>query len=75
MKNKNVVIIVIFVALLIGVGAFLFMQNSKQNERKYSIEKVEEFNYFVLQNGEKYGVIDKTGKVTVEPRFQKVVII
>ena len=74
MKKRNVVLIIIGVILVIGLVTFLLMQNSKQNERKYSIEKVEEFNYFILQDGEKYGVIDKNAKVIIEPRFQKVII-
>lgn len=74
MKKKYVVIIVILVALLIGAVVFFMMQNSKQEERKYSIEKVEEFNYFVVQDGENYGVIGKDGNIIIEPKFQSVVI-
>ena len=74
MKKKYLVISVIFIALVIGVVTFFIMQNTKQEERKYSIEKVEDFNYFVLQDGEHFGVIGKDANIVINPKYQNVVI-
>ena len=74
MKKKYLVISVILVVFVIGLVAFLVIKNSKQDERKYSIEKVENFNYFVVQDGDNFGVIDKDTNILIEPKFQNVVI-
>ena len=74
MKTRNIVIIVIIAAILIGGFVFLLMQNFKTEERKYSIEKVENFDFFALQDGDSYGVISKDASVIIEPKFQSIVI-
>lgn len=40
----------------------------------YKIEKIEQYNYFVLKQNEKYGVIDKNGNVVVNPNYEAVQI-
>lgn len=73
MKNKNKIIVLIFV--LIIILAILFMvKGASDTGRKYSIETVENYNYFVLQEDNKYGVIDKDAKIIIEPKFENVVI-
>lgn len=74
MKKKNIVLILIIAAILIGIITFVIIQNSKNESRKYSIEKVENFDYFVIQDNDKYGVIDKNAKIIIEPKFQNVII-
>ncbi|MBR0490997.1 MAG: WG repeat-containing protein [Clostridia bacterium] len=74
MKKKNVVIIVILLAIIIGISVFFIMQNSKVAGRDYNIEKVENFNYFVVQDGDNYGVMDKEAKIVIEPKYQNIVI-
>ncbi|MBR3003276.1 MAG: WG repeat-containing protein [Clostridia bacterium] len=71
--KKNIIKISIFV--LIVLLAILFMVlGAKEQGRKYKLEEVKEFNYFVLQKDGKYGVIDKTAKIVVEPKYENVVI-
>ena len=74
MKKKNVVIIVILLAIIIGISVFFIMQNSKVAGRDYNIEKVENFNYFVVQDGDNYGVMDKEAKIVIVPKYQNIVI-
>lgn len=74
MKKKNVIIIVILLAIIIGIAVFFIMQNSKVAGRDYDIEKVENFNYFVVQDGDNYGVMDKEAKIVIEPKYQNIVI-
>ena len=73
MKNKNKIIVLIFV--LIVILAILFMvKGASDTGRKYSIETVENYNYFVLQEDNKYGVIDKNAKIIIEPKYENVII-
>ncbi|MBO4292950.1 MAG: WG repeat-containing protein [Clostridia bacterium] len=74
MKRKYILIIIILVAIIIGVSVFLIMQNAKMAGRNYDIEKVEDFKYFVVQDGDNYGVIDKEGQIIIDPKYQSVVV-
>ena len=74
MKKNKVIIIVILVAIIVGISVFFIMQNSKIASRDYNIEKVEDFKYFVVQDGDNYGVVDKEAKIIIEPKYQSVVI-
>src|SRR5699024_8144169 len=38
------------------------------------IPEIKEYNYFVMQENNKYGVIDKNGKIIVEPDYETIVI-
>ncbi len=72
MKNKKV-IISIFIVLVILAIAFM-IKGATDSGRKYSVETVENVDYFVLQKDGKYGVIDKTANIVVEPSYENVVI-
>lgn len=72
MKNKKI-IISIFVLLIILAIVFM-IKGASDSGRKYSVETVENVNYFVLQKDGKYGVIDKDAKVIVEPNYENVII-
>ena len=65
----SIIIIVLVVAISLVVYYFI-----KQNARKYEIENVEQYNYFVLKKSDKYGVIDRSGNVVIEPNYTNVVI-
>ena len=56
-------IIVIIVILAIAAIAYYFI---KENSRKYEIAEIENYQYFILEKNDKYGVIDKNQKVIVE---------
>lgn len=74
MKRKfrmYVSIIVVISIVAISLISYYFI---RQNSRKYEIAKINEYNYFVLKKGEKYGVIDKTGNIVIEPNYTEVVI-
>lgn len=71
--KKNIVKISIFVVIILLAILFMVL-GANQEGRKYSIEEVKDYNYFVLQKDGKYGVIDKTAQIIVEPKFENVVI-
>lgn len=64
-------IIVIIVILAIAAIAYYFI---KENSRKYEIAEIENYQYFILEKNDKYGVIDKNQNVIVEPNYTEVVI-
>ena len=73
MKKKNIIKILVFVIIVILAVIFMFM-GAKEQSRKYSIEEVKDYKYFVLQQDGKYGVLDKNAKVIIEPKYENVVI-
>lgn len=69
MKKKTVFILIIAILLIvIGVTftTIYFMNKAKYD---YKIEKVTEINYNVVNENNKYGVIDRQGNVIVEPKY------
>ena len=73
MKKNKVITILIFAIIIVLAVVFMIL-GAKQEGKKYSVEKVKEYNYFVLQENEKFGVINKDAKVIIEPKFENVVI-
>ena len=71
--KKKIVIILIAIAI-IALIAFLVVRGMTEEGRKYSVEEVKDYNYFVLQENNKYGVIDKSANVIIEPKYENVVI-
>ena len=75
MKKKVLIIAVIFVLVALAALATVFIvKGIKNNSRSYEIEKVSEYNYFVLQDNNKFGVINKDAKVIIEPTYYSVII-
>lgn len=73
MKKKNIIIVLILI-LIIALAVLFMVKGAKDTGRKYSIEEVESYDYFVLQQDDKYGVIDKSAQIIVEPKFENVII-
>lgn len=72
MKGKLKWMIVSFVLLAVVIIGGIAVINEIQ--LKYEVEEIKEYNYFVLTKENKYGVIDKSGNVVVEPNYQAVQI-
>lgn len=73
MKSSNVVKIVIIVVIILAVaGTILYFVN--QNNKKYSIEKIEEYEYFLLKQEDKFGIIDKNGNTLITPNYTEIKI-
>lgn len=73
MKKNKVITILIFAVIIVLAVVFMIL-GAKQEGKKYSVEKVKDYNYFILQENEKFGVINKEAKVIIEPKFENVVI-
>lgn len=72
-KNNKIIIIVatvfIFVLLIIGVNIFL---DSKK--REYVLTEVSDYKYYMLNKNNKYGVIDTSGNIVIEPNYDSIKI-
>ncbi|MFQ8989050.1 MAG: hypothetical protein ACLR6T_10260, partial [Intestinibacter sp.] len=72
MKGKiKWIIIGILILVVLSIATVMIINEMQLN---YTIEEITEYNYFVLIENEKYGVIDKYGNVIIEPSYEAVQI-
>lgn len=64
----------IIIPLLLIIVVFIVIGIITNNNLKYEIEEVSEYNYFKLYKDGKYGVIDKFGTIIVNPEYEIVYI-
>ena len=69
---KKVVIAIL--VLCVMIASIFIIRNSMINNVDYSIEKIEEFNYFIYKDEGKYGVIDKLGNIIITAKYEEVII-
>jgi len=75
MKKKYKIIIgIILILILVGIAFIIMYQKKKKSNLADEIEQVKEYNYFILKQEEKYGVIDKTGNIIITPEYSEVKI-
>ena len=67
---RCVIIAVLIIAIIVGVSAYFIYQNGK----KYEIEEVKQYNYFSLRKDNLFGVIDRSGNIIIEPKYDDVKI-
>ena len=67
---RNIIIAVLVVAIIVGVSVYFIYTNS----RKYEVEKVSTYNYFVLKKDNLSGVIDRSGNTIIDAEFDNVII-
>lgn len=67
---RNIIISILLIGIVIG-GGYYFI---KKNSRKYEVSKVEKYNYFVLKHNNLSGVIDRSGKIIIETKFDNIKI-
>lgn len=74
MKKRYVVIMAIAILVLIVVAGIGIYHIIKEQGKDYQVENIREYNYFVLRKEGKYGVMDRTGNIVVEPEYTEVKI-
>ncbi len=72
MKKK--IIIGIVLAVIIGIVGCFIIKKNKEGKREYTLAEVKEYNYFVIKEKEKFGVIDNKGNILIEPQYSEVII-
>ena len=76
MKKKNIIMIVILlIVIMIVAGWFIYKQVIKKG-REYEIEKIDikNYEYFILRQDNKYGVINKNGDIVIDCEYENVII-
>lgn len=68
-KIRVLVAFVIIVIIIIGINKFL-----ESKSREYVLTEVSTRNYFLLNKDSKYGIIDATGKIIIEPIYDNIKI-
>ncbi len=67
----RITIIAIIVICVFAIGIYQLIKN---RSKQYEIEKVNEYNYFVLEQDDKYGVINKKGDIIIETQYDDIKI-
>ena len=70
---KKIVFTVIAI-ILISIIAYTVNYFINKSKREYSIEEVKEFNYYLVRQDGKYGVIDRTGNLVVTNEYEDIII-
>lgn len=74
---KITVSIVAIILIIVLTVIIIFVKiNHLRSSKKLNLEKSTEisYKYFLLYSGKNIGVIDKTGKVVVEPKYSQIII-
>ena len=74
MKKKNIIIITILLIIIIAIVGYFVAQKIQEENRKYEIETISEYKYFVVKENDKYGVIDSKGNKIIEAKYENVKI-
>lgn len=74
MKNKKVLIILMIIILIMAIGTYFIIKNINKQNKKYEIETISEYKYFVVKENEQYGVIDNKGNKIIETKYKDVKI-
>ena len=74
MKKRYIVLIVVIILVVIALASVFTYYYINENAKKYEIEKIDEYNYFVLKQENVYGVIDKKGNKIINAEYTNVVI-
>ncbi len=70
--NKKLIFsIILVIAIIIGI---IMIVKVIQDNKKIEQENIKEFNYFITTVNEKSGIIDKTGKLIIEPQYDYIQI-
>lgn len=74
MKKKSIFIVLIIVILIAIVIAGVLIYFNNKAKYDFEITKVTQINYHVINENNKYGVIDRDGNVVVEAKYEVVQI-
>lgn len=74
MKKKNIIVLATILIIIIAISGYFIVQKIQQENRKYEIETISEYKYFVVKEDDKYGVIDTQGNKIIETKYEDVKI-
>lgn len=73
-NKKGIVRLTKFLFLVVLIFAIILVVKNLVKNKKVTLQEVTEYNYFITSIDGKSGVIDKTGKVIIEPQYDYVQI-
>lgn len=72
-KKYRIIIAIVVIVILVAIASLVFIRYQRmENNQDYELEQVKEYNYFVLKQEEKFGVIDKQGNTVLSPMYDEV---
>ena len=74
MKKKNIIILTIIIILIAIIAGFFIYKKIEQESRKYEIATISQYNYVVVRENDKYGVLNTEGNKIVETEYDNVII-
>lgn len=77
MKKKNIIFLiatVVIIIIAISISTYLIRKKVQEKNKQYEIETITQYNYFVVKEKNKYGVIDAKGNKIVETEYEDVKI-
>ena len=72
-RNFRILVSIITIIIIVAIS-FLIYYFVKENDKKYEIAEIKDYNYLVLKKNDKYGVIDKNQNIIIEPTYTQVQI-
>ena len=72
-KIKMILIILAIVLLAIIIGVCIYFFQDYQS-KQYSLTEVSTYNYYALNEDNKYGVINTYGDIVIEPIYDNIKI-
>lgn len=73
MKKISIIITIVLIVIVL-LAEFIAYGKLEKSKKEYQVEKVSEYNYFVVKENDKYGVIDVNGNKIIETNYDNVVI-
>ena len=73
MKKRSIIIKIVLIVIVL-LAEFIAYGKLEKSKKEYQVEKVSEYNYFVVKENDKYGVIDVNGNKIIETNYDNVVI-
>lgn len=74
MKKKNIIILTILLILVIVTAGYFISKKIQKESKKYEIETISEYKYFVVKENNQYGVIDAQGNKIIETKYENIKI-
>lgn len=71
LKQVSIIIVIAIILIISIIGIIVAINKSKE---KYEVEKIsnEDIKYYKIMSNGKSGIIDKTGKVIIEPKYNTI---
>ena len=71
MTKKKSAIIIIILIVIISLAISIYIPNMKKIEEKITDNSI---SYYILKQDEKYGVINGSGDIIIEPQYEEIII-